>query len=173
MGSILIVPAKPRKEVDVTRFTEPTLNTCIQTVIDVSHATKLRLPNDAIGNLVRVHLGQAVLMSLVPRSMPEVLRAEPLQVIGTLPGPGGHRERMVRCTRLGRQFLLIYSLTPECRDHQVNELAYAGRFAYRLAADEAASYDRWYGELLWDISQYYVPYGNVIATSHHILARSN
>lgn len=153
--------------------TSPSLNDCIQTVIEVSHATRRRLSGTAVGNLVRVHLGQAVLMSFSPRAMTEVLQAEPFEVIGTLPGPGGHRERTTRCTRLARQFLLIYSLTPECRDLKVTELAYAGKCAYRLAADEAASYDRWLGEVLWDVSQYYVPYGNIIATSHRLLDRSN
>ncbi len=150
----------------------PTVDDCLLAVLKVSSAVHLRQPDTLLGNMVRTHLAQAVLMSVRPPAMPDVLATEPLVAISQLPGPGGHRERTVRCLRVGRQLLVLYCQTSECQAQQSTDLTYAGRWAYRLAADESASYDRWFGELWWDLNRFYLPYAQIIATSRDLLLRS-
>ena len=151
----------------------PTLNTCLQIVIDVAHARRLRLDDTVLGNMVRVHLGQAVFMAAAPPPMPELLVTTPLEALIYLPGPGGNREQSARCVRLARQMLVLSSLGPEDQRHKTSDLVHAGTQAYKLAADTAASYDRWFGEMWWELGTGFHYYSQIVAAGHHMLEHEN
>lgn len=150
----------------------PSLHDCIQTVIDVAHAYGLHYQATTLGNLVRVHLGQAVLMAKVLPAMDNFLTAAPLEALVDLPGLGGHRERTVRCVRVARQALVLYSFSPACQRQETTDLVHAGTTAYRLAADSTASYDRWVGDLWWELGESFPHYGQVVAASNRLLDQS-
>lgn len=152
---------------DDRSFQPPTasLNDCIQAVIDVAHAQHLRHSSSALGNVLRVHLGQAVLISLRPQAMLELLTDEPSRILLRLPGVGGHREQTVRCVRVARQALALYGLSPEAAHENRSELVYVGIRAYKLAADSAASHDRFLGDLWWELGTEFPRYGHVVGTS--------
>lgn len=153
--------------------TPPSLNDCMQTVIDVAHAHQLRFRETVIGNLVRVHLGQAVLMTVALPSMPDVLRRTPMETLLQLPGPGGNHERATRCVRVARLALVLFSFSPECRREEMSDLVHAGTQAYKLAADAVASHDRWSGEMWWELGTSFHRYGQIIAASHRLLNHPN
>lgn len=147
----------------------PTLDACIQAVIDVAHAHRLHFGATALGNQVRVHLGQAVLMAATLPDMDALLTTTPQAALLDLPGPGGNRERTVRCIRFARRVLVLYSYSPACGRREVSELVHAGVTAYRLAADASASYDRWLGDLWWELGEGFPRYGQVVASSHRLI----
>lgn len=150
-------------------FQPPTLGLCIQSVIDVAYAYRLSHRNSAIGNLVRVHLGQTVLLTVAPKAMPDLLTVTPMEALTNLPGSGGHHEQAERCVRVARQALALYSLSPESQREDVTDLVYVGTRAYRLAADTAASHDRWFGDLWWELGTRFPRYGHVVADSSRLI----
>jgi len=148
-----------------------TLNDCIQSVINAAPSRHLRHPNSGLGNMLRVHLGQTVLLVIAPSAMTDVLTIEPLGILSSLPGSGGNHERCTRCVRVAQQTLMLYSLSPDCRHRRINDLAHAGSVAYRLAADASASYDRWFGDVWWEMSDGFLEFATVVAESSRSLGR--
>ncbi len=147
------------------------LNTCIQAVINVAHAERLHLSDTRLGNLVRVHLGQTVILIVVPVAMPDIILRTPLEALLRLPGSGGNHERAVRCARLASQSLALASIGSTDRHRQIDDLVHTGTQAYKLAADAAASYDRWSGELWWELGNHFLHYRKIVFASNQYLER--